>query len=144
MFTITHPWSLILKENGYRLTPSRQAVVEILASSRKVMDVQTVFDQARKGHASLGLMSVYRTVEKLEELSLIQKVHHPDGCHSFIAAPDGHQHLLLCLGCGSAEYFEGDELEALFRGIGVQKNYEIIDHWLQLFGLCQACKEKTQ
>ena len=138
-----HHWNSTLLNNGYRLTPSRQAVVEILASSQKVLDAQTVFDLARKEHPKLGLMSVYRTLEKLEELGLIQKVHQPDGCHGYIAAPDGHQHLLLCLGCGRAEYFEGEQLESFFNGIGVQKQYRIQEHWLQLFGYCASCREKA-
>ncbi len=139
-----HPWCIALKQNGYRLTPSRQAVVEILAASEKVLDPQMVFDQARKEHPALGLMSVYRTIEKLEQLGLIQKVHQPDGCHAYIAAPEGHQHLLLCLGCGNVEYFKGDNLDSLFKGIGIEKNYQIQDHWLQLFGFCKKCKRSDQ
>lgn len=139
-----HPWCIALKQNGYRLTPSRQAVVEILAASEKVLDAQMVFDQARKEHPGLGVMSVYRTLDKLEDLQLIQKVHQPDGCHAYIAAPQGHQHLLLCIGCGKAEFFEGDQLESLFSNIGIEKNYQIRDHWLQLFGLCPSCEAESR
>jgi hypothetical protein len=59
-----------------------------------------VYDMARKKYRALGLVTVYRTLEKLEELHLIQRVHQPMGCQAFISAGHGHQHLLLCQNCG--------------------------------------------
>ncbi len=55
----------------------------------------------------MGLVTVYRTVEKLEELGLVQRVHQPSGCQSFIAAAVGHQHLLICQSCGKVVFFDG-------------------------------------
>ena len=142
--SISNHWITCLQQSGYRITPARKAVVEILAESQKALDPQTVYDLAREKHPDLGLMSVYRTLEKLEELGLAQRVHQPSGCRAYAASPRGHQHLLLCLGCNRVEYFSGDELESLFNHIGHQKEYQITEHWLQLFGLCKECtREKT-
>jgi Fur family transcriptional regulator, ferric uptake regulator len=139
--SLTQQWLENLQTSGYRLTPARKAVVEILADSHKALDPQMVYDLAREKHPELGVMTVYRTLEKLEELGLALRVHQPSGCHAYAAAPQGHQHLLLCLQCHRVEYFGGDELENLFSAIGSQKNFLIKDHWLQLFGLCDKCKK---
>jgi Fe2+ or Zn2+ uptake regulation protein len=88
----------------------------------------------------LGLVSVYRTLEKLEELRLVQRVHQPQGCQAFIAAGEGHQHFLLCQRCGRVTFFEGDDLEKLIGKISNKTGYQIREHWLQLFGLCENCK----
>ncbi len=109
----SHNWLQNLKANGFRVTPALRAVVDIVTSDGKALSAQQVFDFARRKHPKLGLMTVYRALEKLEELALIQKVHSPGGCHTYAASPNGHQHLLLCLTCGRVEYFEGDELETL-------------------------------
>ncbi len=133
-------WLNTLHENGYRLTEARKAVVEIVAESLRALTPLEVFDMARSAYPALGLVSVYRTLEKLEELHLIQRVHQPQGCQAFISASQGHQHLLLCQQCGQVSYFEGDNLESLMAGISRQTGYKIREHWLQLFGLCKNCQ----
>ncbi len=136
-------WLTHLQTNGYRLTAPRRAVVEIVARSRRVLSPAEVFKLARKRYPALGLVTVYRTLEKLEELGLIQRVHQPGGCHTFIAAAAGHQHLLICQGCGHTEYFSGDNLDNLMSSIGKNSGYAIKEHWLQLFGWCTECKGRT-
>ncbi len=133
-------WLSALQENGYRLTESRRAVVEIVAATSRALTPLEVFDQARAAHPDLGLVTVYRTLEKLEELHLIQRVHQPAGCHAFVAASQGHQHLLLCQKCGRVVFFDGDNLEYLFNAIAEKTGYVIKEHWLQLFGLCANCR----
>ena len=88
-------WLTQLQENGYRLTGARKAVVEAVAGSRRALTPIEVYDAARKGHPALGLVTVYRTLEKLEQLHLIQRVHHHQSCQAFVTLAEGHQHLLL-------------------------------------------------
>jgi Fe2+ or Zn2+ uptake regulation protein len=133
-------WLTQLQENGYRLTDARRAVVKVIQKSTRALTPVQVFDSARKKYAALGLVTVYRTLEKLEELHLIQRVHQPQGCQAFIAATHGHEHLLLCENCGQVKFFEGDDLNELITTISKKTGYQIREHWLQLFGLCQNCK----
>jgi Fe2+ or Zn2+ uptake regulation protein len=133
-------WLTQLQENGYRLTEARRAVVETVARTDRALTPIQVFDIAREQNPALGLVTVYRTLEKLEELHLIQRVHQPQGCQAFIAASQAHQHLLLCQNCGHVQFFEGDDLDALILAISEKTGYRIREHWLQLFGLCRNCK----
>jgi Fe2+ or Zn2+ uptake regulation protein len=137
---IAENWLTQLQKNGYRLTESRRAVVETVAATDHALTPIEVFDIARQHNPALGLVTVYRTLEKLEELHLIQRVHQPQGCQAFIAASQTHQHLLLCQNCGRVKFFEGDDLDALIFAISKKTGYQIREHWLQLFGLCQACQ----
>ena len=133
-------WLEALRESGYRITPPLTVVVKIMAGCAQVMDAQDIFIQARKTLPEIGLMTVYRALEKLEEVKLVQRVHQPKGCQAFAPAPLGHQHLLLCLKCGRIEYFSGDDLDAWFSGIARDKGYRVTEHWLQLFGYCTYCQ----
>jgi Fur family transcriptional regulator, ferric uptake regulator len=133
-------WLVQLQENGYRLTEARRAVVKIIQKSKRALTPVEVFDMARKKYRALGLVSVYRTLEKLEELHLVQRVHQPQGCQAFIAESSGHEHLLLCQNCGRVTFFEGDDLDTLIKRISKKTGYLIHEHWLQLFGLCRACR----
>lgn len=139
-------WLAALQQAGYRLTAPRQAVVEIIANSPFLLDPQNIHDQARQVYPRLGLVTVYRTLEKLEELGLVQRVHHPDGCQAFIAATRGHQHLLICERCSRVQYFSGDgeRMDRLMDSVAEESGYQIKDHWLQLFGLCSECQRQLQ
>lgn len=133
-------WLEQLHDHGYRLTGARRAVVETVAKSARALTPIEVYDMARKKYRALGLVTVYRTLEKLEELHLIQRVHQPMGCQAFISAGVGHQHLLLCQDCGQVAFFEGDDLDSLTKTIAKKTGYQINEHWLQLFGLCADCR----
>lgn len=139
-------WLEQLQNEGYRLTAPRQAVVEIIANSPYLLDPQDIYDQARQVYPRLGLVTVYRTLEKLEELGLVQRVHHPDGCQAFIAATRGHQHLLICERCSRVQYFSGDgeRMDQLMDSVAEESGYRIREHWLQLFGLCAECLQQIQ
>lgn len=135
-------WLARLQGNGYRLTEPRRAVVETIALSRHVLTPFDVFELARRQYPRLGLVTVYRTLEKLEELELVQRVHRPSGCQAFIAAFSGHQHMLICQACGRVEFFSGDSerMDSLMSAVGEESGYQIREHWLQLFGLCSGCQ----
>jgi len=133
-------WIDSLSESGYRVTAPRRAIIEIMAGSPCALGPLEIYDQGRKEYSGLGLVTVYRTLEKLEELGLIERVHHPQGCHMYLRAADGHEHLVLCTACGRAEYFSGDDISKLMNAVAEKTGFEIREHWLQLFGLCSDCK----
>ena len=133
-------WFHRLQSSGYRLTTSRQSLVEIMAGTSKALSALELFDLGRKVHPGLGLVTVYRTLEKLEELGLVQRVHRSDGCHTYLRAAQEHEHLLICTTCGLAFFFSGDDLSELIESVARQTGFQIRDHWLQLFGTCKTCK----
>ena len=135
-------WLERLQEHGCRRTAPRQAVVEVVASSEYILNPFEVFEQARQRYPGLGLVTVYRTIEKLEEIGLLQRVHQPSGCQGFIAAFRGHQHLLICQDCGRVEMFGGDieKMDGLVAEVEKDSGYRIQGHWLQLFGTCTDCQ----
>jgi Fe2+ or Zn2+ uptake regulation protein len=129
----------MLAANGCRQTPARRMIVDILLESPRALEPLEVFSTGRDRLVHLGLVTVYRTLEKLEELGLVQRVHHPGGCNLYMRAASTHEHLLICTRCGKAEYFSGDNLSALMTETTRKTGYTITDHWLQLFGTCPAC-----
>lgn len=133
-------WLIQLKENGYRLTNARKAVIETVAGTTFALNPLDVYEQAKAGCPGLGLVTVYRTLEKLEDLGLIQRVHQPDGCNAYLPHADGHQHLIICQQCGKAEYFEGDDMNAFFERVAGEHGFKVSEHWLQLFGTCSDCE----
>lgn len=135
-------WLSQLEEKGGRITGPRRAIVELLATSDRALSPIEIFDLARISYPKMGLVTVYRTLELLEELHLIERVHQESGCHMFLRAACGHQHIVLCMKCGRAVYFNGEDLSQLFQRISRESGFVIESHWLQLQGLCKSCQTK--
>jgi Fe2+ or Zn2+ uptake regulation protein len=134
-------WMAKLKEKGMRITAQREAIVDILLTSEKALDPLEVYDLTRRSHPSLGVVTVYRTMECLEHLGLLQKVHQACGCNKYLKLKEGHHHLLICTNCGRAVYFEGLNFEDQFEKVAENNNFQLQDHWLQLSGLCGRCQK---
>lgn len=134
-------WMTKLKEKGMRITAQREAIVEILLNSEKALDPLEVYDLTRQSHPSLGIVTVYRTMDCLEHLGLLQKVHQACGCNKYLKLKEGHNHLLICTNCGKAVYFEGLNFENQFEQVAENNSFLLQDHWLQLSGLCQRCQK---
>ena len=133
-------WLERLQANGYRITEPLRHIVDTLVSSPRALGPIEIYDLVRIRYPNLGLVTVYRTLEKLEALGLIQRVHQDDGCHRYLRAMQGHQHLLVCTRCGRVVYFAGDDLSSLIQRTETETGYAIQDHWLQLYGLCPSCQ----
>lgn len=141
---LDHQWLEQLESSGCRITAARRLIVEILIRSQCGLEPVSLYEQCRKRDPKIGLVTVYRTLERLEKLGLIQRVHQADGCHMVIRKNEGHEHLLLCTSCGKAVYFNGDDLEPLLKKVTTETGFAITDHWLQFFGLCPECSKKTK
>lgn len=132
-------WVNILQNNGCRITAPRRAIIQVVAESPRALQPNEVYELSRARHPGIGLVTVYRTLDRLEQLGLVQRVHREDGCHLLMPAANGHEHFLVCTGCGRTILFEGDDLRALFARIESGTGYRVSDHWLQLFGTCPQC-----
>jgi len=135
-------WESELSLSGCRITRPRRVILDIIAASSRPVTPMEIFDQARAVMPNIGLVTVYRTVEKLEDLKLIDRVHHLGQCQTVFRGTHGHQHLLVCTRCGSSAYFDGLEAEKQFADIGKRHGYQVTGHWLQLSGLCRDCQKK--
>jgi len=137
-------WMNLFAKDGCRQTSARRVIVDILLESPRALEPMEVFSAGRERLANLGLVTVYRTLEKLEELGLVQRVHHPGGCNLYLRSTSAHEHLLICSHCGKAEYFSGDNLSVLMADITARTGFSITEHWLQLFGTCPACTQSGE
>jgi len=138
----TEQWVSLLQSNGCRMTTPRRAVIEVLAASEHALEPLEVFRLSREICPSIGMVTVYRTIERLESFGLLQRLHQEDGCHTLMPAAVGHQHYLVCRSCGRSTLFQGDDLDELLSRVESNTGYRVSEHWLQLFGTCPECQHK--
>ncbi|MEA3309387.1 MAG: Fur family transcriptional regulator [Chloroflexota bacterium] len=134
-------WEETLSQAGCRITAPRRAVMQVLAQTEWPLVPQEILALGVKLHATLSLVTVYRTLELFEELSLVRRVHQDDKCQGYLLTAAGHRHVLICEKCGRAVEFPGqDDLTALIARVEKETGYLIAAHWLQLRGVCPTCR----
>jgi Fur family transcriptional regulator, ferric uptake regulator len=131
-----------LNQKGLRLTRPRQVVMEVLKAAAYPLSPQEIQSHARQSSDSIGLVTVYRTLDLLTDLDLVKRVHHHDGCHGYVLASPGHYHHLICRKCHKAVEFTGSEdLTAIIRRVQRETGFQINDHLLELYGVCPTCQQ---
>lgn len=134
----------IFERNGYRLTASRKAIVEVLVKSAGHITADDLALQVRDFAPNVGRMSVYRTLEVLTELGVVRPIYQGTGAAHYILMTDGSHHHLMCNRCHTVIEFDdcfADEAQlALAQQLASKFNFHISSHLLELHGFCAACQ----
>lgn len=132
-----------LKENGYKLTPQRMAIIEIIYKSQgKHLTAEEIYDIVKIECQEIGLATVYRTIQILEDIDAINKLMLDDGCNRYELNNEDevHQHHhLICKKCGRVIEVKGDLLESIETTIEKEYKFKIENHKVKFFGLCEKC-----
>ena len=135
-----------LRSAGLRNGGARLAVVEHLGRQTCCLSAQEIFDGIRESGGHAGIATVYRVLETLSELRLVQRVDIGDGVARYEPAyPDGthHHRHLVCDHCGRVEPFEDPALERALHRVAGQHGYAMDDHEVVLHGACGTCRRDT-
>lgn len=146
-----------LMQAGYSNTRARRAVVQALRDTAGQATPAELLTLGRAHHPALGLVTVYRTLDLLDKLGLVRKLHLDEGCHRYavstlamqqVAPPvhnaqgasHVHSHHIICQCCGRAVEFEGCDLAAVIASVEAQTRFQVREHWLEMFGMCPQCQ----
>lgn len=128
-----------LDEAGYRTGAARREVVELLAGERCAV---TALEIDRR-LASVGRASVYRTLDQLEQLHLIQRVEIGGDAAGYERVdPEAHHHHLVCEDCGRLAPFADRSLERAIEAISRDADFEVAAHDVVLRGTCADCTDR--
>ena len=131
--------SALLQEHGYRLTEPRRVIVDALRDAGRYCTATQLYERLR-GRA-VGLASVYRALDLLDRLRLVQRFDVGEGTARYEPAHPGgeHHHHLVCQSCGNVSAFEDQGLERAIEKLSRRVDYSIDAHDVTLRGECPAC-----
>jgi Fur family ferric uptake transcriptional regulator len=131
-----------LRSTSGRTGAARREVVEFLDRQECCLSALEIHDALRASSSRVGIASVYRTLEGLGGLGLVQRVDLGDGVSRFerIDPTGDHHHHLVCADCGKVEPFEDPALEAAIVGVAGGKGYDVAAHDVVLRGSCGDCQ----
>jgi len=131
-----------LKSAGLKATLPRIRILDILEHSEsRHMRAEDVYRALHDAGEEVGLATVYRVLTQFEAAGLVVR-HHFESGHSVFEVDGGQHHdHIVCLRCGRIEEFIDDVIESRQQLVAKKMGFTITDHSLQLYGLCEVCRE---
>ena len=137
-----------LHESGFKLTPQREATLLVLLENEKDhLSAEEIYFFVKKKNADIGLATVYRTLEILTDIKIVDKISFDDGVARYDLRKEGATHFhhhLLCLECGNIEEIEEDLLREVEEIVEKDFSFFVKDHRLTFHGICRECQTVTK
>jgi Fur family ferric uptake transcriptional regulator len=141
-------WQHRLQGHGARWTAPRRAILELLSRTSKHMSAKEVYGALHKMYPGMGLTTVYRTLDLLVRMGLLNKLSFgsAESRYEFRSgAEETRHHHLICMKCGKIidyQDFVDEELELVKKTedtLARKHGFKIIDHNIEFLGFCPKC-----
>jgi Fur family ferric uptake transcriptional regulator len=131
----------VLAAAGHRRGGARRAVLDLLGEQVCALTALQIEDALRSHGRSVSRASVYRILDELDGLGLVQRVETGQAMVRFEAVRDGgdHHHHLVCDHCGLVAPFADEELERAIVSLSERVPLSVAEHEIVLHGACRSC-----
>jgi len=133
-----------LRDVGLKVTLPRVKILEILekqSAEDRHLTAEKVYKILLSEDEEIGLATVYRVLTQFEAAGLVTR-HHFEGGNSVFELNKGtHHDHIVCMKCGRVDEFTDEVIEERQQAIAAKLHYELTDHSLYLYGICQQCQK---
>ena len=133
-----------LSSAGLRMTSQRALILNIISQEHGHLDADEVYRLARERQPNLSLSTVYRNLQTLKKLGLVQELHFDESHHHYEAKPSVEHHHLVCLGCGKIVEFGCQLSKKMREEIARKKGFEVTGVEVHMTGYCSECRQKQK
>ena len=133
---------LVWKSHGLRLTKTRKAFASLFSRSKIPLSVSDILREFRLMRIAVNKTTVYRELERMQSLGIVESMRLRDRRQYYELASREHHHHLVCVRCERVEDVDVDEKELLAeeQKVSREKDFAIIRHSLEFFGVCMGCQ----
>ena len=130
-----------LRENTLKITPHRQLILETFLDHEGHRSVEDIYHVVREKDPRIGYTTVYRTMKLLLDCGLAREMDLADGItrYEHLYNHQHHDHM-ICMQCGQSIEFYNADIEAVQEMASEQLGFKVLDHKLQIYGLCNNCR----
>ena len=131
----------VLADSGRHSGQARQALLELLDSQTCARSALEIEESLRASERPVARASIYRILDELERLQLVQKVQVGQDMARYepMRSGDGHHHHLVCDSCGTIMPFTDERLEDAIRELSRRVPMQVAEHEIVLHGSCRMC-----
>lgn len=134
------PFLEALDRSPYRVTAPRRVVAQLVADQAGHFSAADLVTAARARRLGVGRATIFRTLDVLGELDLVERIDLPSGEHAYVACEPSHHHHIVCSRCGRSQDVDDAGLRAVVGDLARRTGFRIDAHRLELFGLCPGCQ----
>jgi len=124
-----------------RQTKQRAAVAEALESQGEFRSAQEIYDIVRKRGDSIGLTTVYRSLQAMADDGQVDVIVRGDGESVYRQCSPSHHHHLVCRSCRSTVEIDAPDVERWATDVAAQHGFRDVTHTVEVFGLCSRCAD---
>ena len=133
-----------LNVSGLRATNQRALILDIIRRGRGHLDADEVYHKAREKKPRLSLSTVYRTLQMLKKLGLVEELGFDEAHRHYEIKPSNEHHHLVCLGCGRVIEFNQPLSRYIKRTVPEARDFEIGETEIRILGYCPACRQNKK
>ena len=131
-----------LREQGFRLTPQRLVILEVLKNAQDHLTPAEIFQQVSPTMPGMTEATVYRTLDFLAKQNLVLVAHMGKGQLVYEYAENDHHHL-ICSQCGYMVEIEHEQLKNLYEQLSRKTGFQVDSIHTTFFGLCPVCLDDS-
>jgi Fur family ferric uptake transcriptional regulator len=133
-----------LREQGYRLTPQRNVIWEVLRDAGRHMTADEVTRQVCSRLPDVNVSTVYRTLELLVSLDLVLETRLEGSACYYEVSPEPSHHHFVCTQCGAVGHFSDNLLGPVHTELTDRQGFAVTQIQLTAFGLCRKCQSAVR
>jgi Fur family transcriptional regulator, ferric uptake regulator len=122
-----------------RMTRQRAALNDLLESTDDFRSAQQLHAMLKESGQSIGLATVYRTVQAMASSGDVDVLRISDGEALFRRCDRGHHHHLVCRECGKAVEVAGEAVERWAAKVAEEHDFVDVEHTVEIVGTCSEC-----
>ncbi len=132
-----------LKNFGLKLTPRRQAIIELFLNCKSHMTPEEVLHKLKIKIKRCGVPGIYRNLESLVECGILARIHKFDRKRHYglcSALHNEHHHHITCVKCGRVDKIK----DCALKDIKKINGYKVVSHFFQINGICPECSQRKK
>ena len=133
-----------LAAGGRRRTQQRVLVAEALASARRALSAQELYERIRSTHPTIGRATVYRALEQQVEDGMASRFEREGHVSAYIACDAEHHHHLVCTSCQRVFDVAEDVVAPMLAAVGRRHDFQVDHAALDFYGLCESCRRRRR
>jgi len=132
-----------LRKKGFKATPQRIAICSFALGSREHPTVQRIYKEVKEAYPTVSLATVYKTLQILKELRLVQELAFPQGESRFDSYVKPHLNV-VCLRCGEVVDINDSSARDLVSRTAAKTGYTVVEQRFDIYGICENCKGRRK
>jgi Fur family ferric uptake transcriptional regulator len=133
-----------IASGGRRLTRQRVIVAEALASARRALSAQELYERIKPAHPTLGRATVYRALEAQVQDGMASRFERDGHVSAYVACNATHHHHLVCTRCQRVEDLDETVVAPLLTSVGRRHDFQVDHAALDFYGLCGSCRKRER